>query len=550
MPGSIAVTPGSGATVGAGSDGTNQIPATILCGASASGTLYATCVNQAIVNASGQLLTLDTQSGTWTVGISGTVTVTGTVNLGTIGVAATAANQEVTAAGTTATSAQGVQGVTGGVPLTIAGTVSAAFSGFTPGTTDITPFAVSSSAVTTVSLPSGTATLIITSPNTASVIPHCTLGASATTSDQPIQPGQSWAWNASSATQFSCITSSGSVTLSASVGSGNLEATSGNGAANGLVNNTAPIIAMLMGGSDGTDIRAFSTDSTGRLNTNIAPSAGAVFTTNQTEQAGQTLAPLTAPGTPQTTGLVPTVNLAGSSLTASIGGFTPNGNTLASPATIGSTASSAASLPTGATVLFSNTGSNVLEVRIGSTGVVATANDIPIQPGSGCAVVVGANTSFSAISASGSTLNAQGGSGLGNCPSGGGGGGSSSGAASDANLTTTGTITTANVFGTGLSNVGQGVLTGTATTGSQITSTGVAGFNTVYVECSGLGTAGNSWFEFDKTAGGGGANQWKRKAALRVPTSRGPSTPPRRRAWPSQRICLVRQRQTASSGPA
>ena len=33
--GSITVTPGSGTTVGAGSSGTNQIPATILCGASA-----------------------------------------------------------------------------------------------------------------------------------------------------------------------------------------------------------------------------------------------------------------------------------------------------------------------------------------------------------------------------------------------------------------------------------------------------------------------------------------------------------------------------------
>lgn len=62
--GSIAVTPGSGTTVGAGTDGTAQIPAHIICGASASATLYATCVNQAIVNASGQFLTLTTLTGT------------------------------------------------------------------------------------------------------------------------------------------------------------------------------------------------------------------------------------------------------------------------------------------------------------------------------------------------------------------------------------------------------------------------------------------------------------------------------------------------------
>jgi hypothetical protein len=77
--GSIAVTPGAGTTVGAGSDGTAQIPAHIICGASASATLYATCVNQAIVNASGQFLVLATQSGTWNVGITGTATVSGTV---------------------------------------------------------------------------------------------------------------------------------------------------------------------------------------------------------------------------------------------------------------------------------------------------------------------------------------------------------------------------------------------------------------------------------------------------------------------------------------
>src|SRR6185503_19976858 len=98
----LQVTPGTGATLGQGVDGSgNLIGATILCGATATVTLYAVCVSQAIVNASGQILTLSTH--------------TGTVPLPTG--AATAANQEVTAAGTSATSAQGVQGVTGGVPL-------------------------------------------------------------------------------------------------------------------------------------------------------------------------------------------------------------------------------------------------------------------------------------------------------------------------------------------------------------------------------------------------------------------------------------------------
>jgi hypothetical protein len=56
-----------------------------------------------------------TQSGSWSL-----VNISGTVSL-PIG-AATAANQEVTAAGTSATSAQGVQGVTGGVALPVSAT--------------------------------------------------------------------------------------------------------------------------------------------------------------------------------------------------------------------------------------------------------------------------------------------------------------------------------------------------------------------------------------------------------------------------------------------
>ena len=74
--GSIAVTPGSGTTVGAGSDGTNQIPAAVICGATSGATLYATCLNQVFVNASGQMGVTGpvTQSGTWNItNISGTI---------------------------------------------------------------------------------------------------------------------------------------------------------------------------------------------------------------------------------------------------------------------------------------------------------------------------------------------------------------------------------------------------------------------------------------------------------------------------------------------
>jgi len=86
--GSIAFTPGSGGSIGAGSDGTAQVPATILCGASASATLYAVCVNQAIVNTSGQLLTLSAQSGTWNIGTVTTLPalVAGSAIIGKVGI--------------------------------------------------------------------------------------------------------------------------------------------------------------------------------------------------------------------------------------------------------------------------------------------------------------------------------------------------------------------------------------------------------------------------------------------------------------------------------
>jgi hypothetical protein len=72
----------------------------------------------------------------------------GTVNLGTIGAAATAANQEVTAAGTSASSAQAVQGVTNGVPFpTKNGQWVSAGAG---------QYNLSITSVTTLTVPSGT----------------------------------------------------------------------------------------------------------------------------------------------------------------------------------------------------------------------------------------------------------------------------------------------------------------------------------------------------------------------------------------------------------
>lgn len=59
--GALAVTPGSGATLGMGSDGTNLVPGHVICGA-ASATLYATCLYQVYVNSSGAML-IDILSG-------------------------------------------------------------------------------------------------------------------------------------------------------------------------------------------------------------------------------------------------------------------------------------------------------------------------------------------------------------------------------------------------------------------------------------------------------------------------------------------------------
>lgn len=191
--------------------------------------------------------------------------------------AATAANQEVTAAGTSATSAQGVQGVTGGIhflsnlfdgtgnaitstagALNVAGSFSATTLAFLPGGTPITPFTATGSSTTT-SIPGGSTTLIVSSSSATGNILHCTIGAGpAVVSDQTIQPGVSFAFNATGATQFSCITSAGSQIVTAVAGSGTLQGVSGGGSAsaNASVSATgsavpasATYLGMLVGGN-------------------------------------------------------------------------------------------------------------------------------------------------------------------------------------------------------------------------------------------------------------------------------------------------------------
>jgi hypothetical protein len=91
----IAVTPGSGATVGVADDGsTNKIPATVITGASSGSTLYNTVTNQAFVNSSGQLGIAGpvTNAGTFAVQSAGSVNVTATNCSGTITTGGTAQN--------------------------------------------------------------------------------------------------------------------------------------------------------------------------------------------------------------------------------------------------------------------------------------------------------------------------------------------------------------------------------------------------------------------------------------------------------------------------
>lgn len=109
---------------------------------------------------------------------------------------------------------------------------------------------------------------------------------------------------------------------------------------------------------------------------------------------------------------------------ASIAGFTPNGNAITAQSVTSSTANIA--LPAGTVVLVQNVGTtNGLTFKLGTANTVtATANDIYVGPGAGCTVTVGSNTWIAFKTAtSTTTLNVTGGAGLGACPTGGGSGG-------------------------------------------------------------------------------------------------------------------------------
>ena len=252
--------------------------------------------------------------------------------------------------------------------------------------------------------------------------------------------------------------------------------------------------------------------------------------TNQTQQNGVALGSPTAVGT-QGTGNAPNVNstIVGGTVTATFAPFAPNGNY----ATLSVGAISAqVGLPAGTAVAVYNIGSNAAFVNLGtSSAVTATSSDHQVAPGGFLCFAVGSNTNIAAIETAGTTnLNLGGGAG-GCAGSGGGGGGSSSGGGTaDANLTLSGTISAANVFGTGISVVnyiaGQGYsdggadLTGTCTTNACMSTSGFAGWNSLYVECSAGGTAGTNWFEIDTSGGTGGTLQ-KRQATFTGPTYSG-----------------------------
>lgn len=85
----IAVTQGTGTNMGVAQDGSsNNIPAGVICGATSSATLYATCANQAIVDATGQLHTQAVGSGTAGTPSGGVMTVQGASSMTALAISA------------------------------------------------------------------------------------------------------------------------------------------------------------------------------------------------------------------------------------------------------------------------------------------------------------------------------------------------------------------------------------------------------------------------------------------------------------------------------
>jgi hypothetical protein len=121
-------------------------------------------------------------------------------------------------------------------PGRVSGSFSASFSGFQPSASGSvgTPIAAQTTVTTgsTQSLPSGT--VVIVSNVGVTNIAYCQLGAAASTSSQPIAPGGGWfAFTVGSATQLTCVTSSGTTAVNTLGGSGLPTGTGGGGGGSG-----------------------------------------------------------------------------------------------------------------------------------------------------------------------------------------------------------------------------------------------------------------------------------------------------------------------------
>jgi hypothetical protein len=99
------------------------------------------------------------------------------------------------------------------------------------------------------------------------------------------------------------------------------------------------------------------------------------------------------------------------SFSATISGFTPNGNIATPLAASGTTGR--ATLPAGVVAVVSNVGSVTAFVRLGDGTVDATTSDFPVFPSTSVGLTVGSNDHLAAITSTGTTtLNIAGGSGL------------------------------------------------------------------------------------------------------------------------------------------
>lgn len=108
-----------------------------------------------------------------------------------------------------------------------AASVSASISGFTAASTG-TPISVTSAGTgVTGNLPAGA---VVVASNTGSTnAAYCKLGASATTSDQPIPPNSWFAFTVGASTQLTCITSASTTTVNMVGGAGLPTGANGNG---------------------------------------------------------------------------------------------------------------------------------------------------------------------------------------------------------------------------------------------------------------------------------------------------------------------------------